>query len=192
MTIAVDLDNVIASTDPKIREIVHRISGVRLSQGDIKVFEYHKALVDAGLDLEVAKDIEKEALRLFHDGECLQIELVDGAAEGLACLSNTRRRVIIVTSRPVTSGEVTKSWLEQFQVPCEEVVFIDKKDRMASTWVVLIEDAAHHAQAVCQMGVPVVLLDYPWNRSIEAHALIHRAKDWREAADLALNLGMAG
>lgn len=54
--IAVDLDNVIAKTDPQIRQIIQSISGVSLSQQDIQVWDYAEALVVKGLDRPAAQN----------------------------------------------------------------------------------------------------------------------------------------
>ena len=183
IVIAVDLDNVIAETDPKIREILKILSGLSLSQDDILSFEYSNALIAKGVEPLTARKLEEDALKIFHGEECCHVNPIQGALEGLSRLAKAGMSLVIVTSRPVTCEHLTRIWLNDHDIFFTELLFVKEKVKYAHNWSFLVEDAAHHAKAVAEMGIPVCLLDYPWN-TIISHPLIRRAKYWREIVEI--------
>jgi len=186
--IAVDLDNVICDTDPKIREIIRKISGVSLSQDEITNYAYSTALINRGVESSEAKQIVKEAAEIFHDSECLNVGPLDGALEGIYRFLDAGLKIVIPTSRPDRCQKNTESWLSSFDVPYHELLFLEDKTRNARSWSYLIEDAMHHAYAVCEAGTPVCLLDYPWNRATSSCQFIYRAKDWNEIVNIVMQM----
>ncbi len=185
-TVAVDIDNVIADTDPVIRKVIRRICGVSLSREDIVQFAYSEALVAKGLDRSEAKRIEEESLWVFHDRACAEATPMDGAVEALNALSKAGLSIIVATCRLPSCERLTRQWLREAGVPYDDLLFVEDKAERCSNWAVLVEDAAHHALAVAQRGVPTCLLDHPWNRSLDPHPLILRAHNWQQAVDLIL------
>ena len=55
--VAVDLDNVICDSDPKIREVIYQISGVSLVQDEITNYAYSRALIKRGIESSAARQI---------------------------------------------------------------------------------------------------------------------------------------
>jgi uncharacterized protein len=176
--VAVDLDNVICRSDPKIREIIGRISGISLSQEEITDYAYSRALLHRGIELSAARRAVEEALCMFHDSECLNVEPVHGALGGINTLQVHGFSVVIATSRPTFCIKNTQLWLRDHGVPFKELLFLENKAEAAQKWTFLIDDALHHAEAVCESGIPVCLLDYPWNRKTSACPFMYRANDW--------------
>lgn len=187
-TVAVDIDNVIADTDPLIRGIIRSMCGVSLAREDIVQFAYSEALVAKGLDRREAKRVEDEALWVFHDKACAEATPVDGAIDALNALSNAGLSIVVVTCRLRSCEGLTRVWLRQAGVPYDKLLFVGEKAERCLEWAVLVEDAAHHALAVAERGVPICLLNHPWNRSLAPHPLILRADSWRQATGLILSL----
>lgn len=176
--VAVDLDNTIADADPRMRGIIARLTGISLRRSEIVKFAYSEALLGRGFDPATALEVEESTLRIFHDSECLQLDVLEGALEGLARLRGLGYSVVLATGRPSTCEEHTRRWLRQAEVPYDDLLFLGDKSSCAHNWVALVDDAAHNAIAVARCGTPVCLLDYPWNRSVEQHPLIHRVEGW--------------
>ena len=191
-TVAVDIDNVIADTDPLIRGIIRAICGISLEREDIVQFAYSEALVAKGLDQCEARRVEDEALWIFHDKACAEAMPVDGAVEALNALSGAGLSIVVATCRLPSCEGLTRMWLRQAGVPYDKLLFVGEKAEHCLEWAVLVEDAAHHALAVAQRGVPICLLDHPWNRSLAPHPLILRADNWRQATTLILSLAQGG
>ena len=45
---------------------------------------------------------------------------------------------------------------------------------------IFIDDALHNAENIITAGVPVLLLDSPWNQTNTLHPLITRVHSWKE------------
>lgn len=179
-TIGVDLDNVIVQTDPAIRAIIARISGVSLSQDDSADFAYSTALMARGLQRAEARAIEQEALKIFHEVEAQMLELVPGALDGLRTLERAGLSPVVITSRPASAEPLTRAGLLAAELSFPELLFAADKAAHAAGWLCLIDDAPHHVEAVIALGVPVCVLDYPWNRGLPPDPRIHRCSDWPE------------
>jgi len=187
--IAMDLDNVIADSDRVIRGIIHRISGVHLTQDDIRFYDYHKVLVSRGIEISEALRIEHEALETFHTRASMDVNPVHGAQQGMSQLESSGWLPVIVTSRPASSANATKDWLREKEIPYHSILFTEDKAQKGSRWKILVEDAPHHALAASEAGVYVVLVDYPWNRGICRSENIHRVGGWSEIVDAIGQMG---
>jgi len=191
MPIAVDLDNVIAGTDSKIRHIILSLCGIPLLQSDIQSWEYADALIAKGVDVTSAKAIIKQTFERFHEVECTNVEPIDGAIPTILNLSEAGIEFVVVTGRPKTTRceELTKEWLRKCSIPDSWLIMQERKAEFSSNWSILIDDAPHHANEVAAAGTRVLLFDYPWNRSTY-HALIRRVSSWCEIKSCVLELRM--
>ena len=186
--VAVDLDNVISSTDSRIRAIIEVISGVRLSQEQIRTWEYRDALVASGVDPSAAARIERGALQRFHDHDCASVEPIDGAIGGLRRLQEASIEITVVTGRPstMTCETLTVQWLRDAGIRPDMLVMGRKKVDAVAGWSYLIDGSPREAWEIAERGVRVLLVDYPWNRSIRSHRLITRVATWHEIPDAIL------
>jgi len=85
------------------------------------------------------------------------------------------------TERGIVSD--TRWWLEAKGLPHgKDLTFAERKEKVAGEISVLIEDSLEQATRVAGKGVPVVLLDYPWNRNGQKPVPegIVRVRGWSE------------
>jgi 5'(3')-deoxyribonucleotidase len=186
--VAVDLDNVVSATDEKLRQIIERLSRTKLSQDQICTWYYSEALVATGIERSVAKQIEQDALNLFHEKECATVEPISGAIDGLSRLLDAGVQIAMVTARPRTDmcEALTRKWLAEVGVQPEVLVMGRKKAEALDGWAYLIDDSPHDAQEVADRGVSVLILDYSWNRSVPPHPLITRVVTWHDILQVLL------
>lgn len=186
-TIAIDLDNVIAKTDTKIREIIKSLSGISLVQDDIQRWDYSEVLMCKGLDAQQAEEIMGLTMGQFHEHDCFEVEPLTRAVDIIFEIHHAGLEVMIVTGRKKTRKceELTKRWLREQLIPDSWLLMEENKSSICTQWSFLIEDAPHHAQDVANAGIPVLLFDYPWNRSI-SHRLVKRISGWDEVRSLVL------
>lgn len=179
---AIDLDNVISKTDPKIRQIIQSISGIALSQQDIQSWDYAEVLVAKGLDPSRAKEIMGETFNQFHSKDCSEVELIDGALESISEFQKLGFEIVIVTGRERSPAceDLTKTWLETFSIPASWLTFVGNKAEFCTNWALLIDDAPHHAREVANRGIRVLLFNYPWNSNVAHDPLITRVNGWNE------------
>jgi len=101
----------------------------------------------------------------------------------------------IITAKPESFKEKTEEWLEKhFPNMFDKLVFTnafhgDGKKRKKSEVCnelgvqIYIEDAMHNAQDVADNGIPVFLMDSPWNQGELPSPLITRVFSWDEIVE---------
>jgi len=178
--LAIDLDNVISETDETIRNIIYSLCGIRLWCEDIVTFNYHEVLHAKGMSMSEALIVDSKAMDLFHTSECLGVPVKPGARAALRELLSLGANVGIVTGRPINSEAITAKWLSEREIPYTWLKHTNDKAAISSAWSMLVDDAAHHAVTVAANGVPVCLMDYPWNRNLQPTAGITRVSSWNE------------
>jgi len=113
-----------------------------------------------------------------------------GSMEGINTLKNNNE-LFVITARPESMKEKTLEWLNKhFPQAFQQVVFTNlfygdgnkrnKSDVCKELGVeIFVEDALHNAYDVAEAGIPVLLLDAPWNQS-EVKPPITRVYSWEE------------
>lgn len=180
--LGVDLDNVIAQTDRKVREIIRHLFGIRLRQQDIKEYDYHRC--------GITKEQERRVFEVFNSGGCSDLVVVPGAR---AAIEKLRRlyRVLVVTSRDPATHALTREWLAKKKIPFDELVFAEKERAVYPTLDCAVEDRWKYAVQLAERGVNVLLYGYPWNRSKGDHPRIRVVRNWREIAQHLVEAGRA-
>lgn len=180
--LGVDLDNVIAETDRKIRETVGNLYGLHLRQRDIKEFEYHRC--------GITKEQERRVFEVFNSGGCSDLVVVPGAR---AAIEKLRRlyKVLVVTSRDPATHALTREWLARKKISFDELVFAAKEQAVYPTLDYAVEDRWEYALQLAEQGVSVLLYSYPWNRDKGDHPRIRVVRNWREIVQQLLEASRA-
>ena len=98
-----------------------------------------------------------------------------GSIEGIKSLKKNHK-LFIVSAKPEELREKTLEWLDKhFPNMFEELIFTkplydpqkQNKSEVCKTLgiEIFVEDALHNAYDVAKVGIPVLLLDMPWNRN---------------------------
>ena len=170
-TLGVDIDNVIAQTDPAIRKTLRDVFGVCLEQEQVICYDYQRC--------GITEEQERRILEIFRDATCSELALIPGAVEALKLLGQ-QYRVILVTSRNPVIMEKTRNWLMLNGIPHDSLVFEAEKHRTGQAFDFFIEDNGEAALSLAETGIRTFLFDYPWNRSIREHPNIVRVSGWHE------------
>ena len=193
LPIYVDLDDVLCET-------ARGFLGLLASRFDRRVAfeEIHD------FDLAVSFDLSPEELERFfdlaHRAERLEaLAPIAGAIETVRGWVAGGHEVAVVTGRPPSSAQASRRWLARHRVPHRELVFVDKYGRPGGAAGVLpldavgpevyrlaVEDSLATARTLAARGLPVLLLDRPWNRGACDGAT--RCADWRQVRDAAAAL----
>lgn len=168
--IGVDLDNVLARTDDKVRELITVYFGVKSSQSQITRWNYHE-------NLPISKEQEAFIFDEFHGHHLLEVQPVEGARREMFALSRSNQ-LWIVTQRPHYTELDTGLWLCRNEIPYDKLVFSINKADIADQLRVLIDDNPETAFAVARKGTQVFLFDYPWNRYVGESEGITRIYNW--------------
>lgn len=170
--VAVDVDQVLAMSFDRVVDLMNAefetsISPVQVNTWDIAQFWTGFCNADRATVAEAFDDF-------FHDEEVLRTAAVClpmvGVMRRLAGWSSDPNGPTVITSRPAHLNELTKQWLNQYGLPFNKVVHTHEKAEYCREHKIryLIDDAPHHALSCHRVGVGVFLIDYPWNRDVEA------------------------
>lgn len=187
-TIYVDMDDVLCETARSFVTVIEREFGKQISYEQITDFNVERA---CGLN-------SQQRAKLFEvvhrPEELLNMAPVEGAAEVLQQWAAAGYEIAIVTGRPPDASEPSVAWLVRYEIPYHSFTVVDKYGRFETENTVgirlvelakrrfawAVEDSPKMAQFLVQeMGVPVALLDRPWNRGNCEHPKIERFSHWR-------------
>lgn len=170
--LGVDLDNVLALTDPLIRRLIREMFGIHLGQGDIIHFDYWRC--------GITKEQDRAVFNRFHHSECATVAVIDGAVNALLSLHDDFE-IHIVTGRPPITERSTLDWLETHGIPYDELDFRKRKEGSRVNFDAFVDDHRETAYALAHRGIYSFLFDYPWNEPepIDPPNLI-RVESWKE------------
>ena len=170
--IAIDFDDIVADFNRSFVPYHNKIYGTNLQYEDI--FAHEMELVYG----ETISTMMDRISVFYHSHEHAAINPVKGAVTALQDLSNMAT-LHIVTSRPSEFQEGTLQWIDNILPNTfSEVHFTNgfapkpgtvrrKKSQVCEEIgaAVLIEDALVNVTDVLNAGIPVLMLDRPWNQS---------------------------
>lgn len=126
----------------------------------------------------------------YRGGGFLNIPPIDGAREGLEVIREAGFKIVLITARPHWQykrlyGD-TLQWLQKHNIPYDLILF--NKDKAEAIYEHIlparpkffVEDKAKHCIEVAAIGVPVLMMDWDYNKDMANTALIKRVAGWRE------------
>jgi len=196
--IYVDLDDVLGETARRFLVLLELHFGRRIAFEEITTF-------DLGESFGFGREELEEYLRLVHRPEALAaIEPMAGAREVLTGWRERGYQVAVLTGRPPATRDDSQAWLTRHGFPFDALHQVDKYSRYydgvhgspdgalrldevpALGFCFAVEDFLDTAAFLADTaGLPVALLDRPWNRDLSAIApdvrqRIVRCHGWEE------------
>ena len=166
---AVDIDNVLARAEREVQQIFMELTG----ESWPRAF-YASA---GGLDSsQLQRDVVETIFESFHVTSIPRLPVLPGAKLALQVLQQ-RYRIILITARRPTSRAQTVDWLQAHQIPFDELYFTEEKGNVPESIALAVDDHPAHAQDYTALGIPVFLMDQPWNQWL-THPLITRVTGW--------------
>jgi len=182
--IGVDFDDVLSDFNDAIVVFYNTKYGTSYTRDHITTY----ALEDTwGCTQEEA---HKRIADFYHTEEHQKTLPVHGAVEGVTALS-THNTLYVVTARPHGFRERTLLWLEKHfpnifkGVHFTQAYLGDKNARNKAEICkelgieLFVEDSLKNARRIAEVGIPVFLIDTPWNQG-EPHPLVTRVQSWEE------------
>ena len=190
----VDVDDVLCKTAQAAAATVQRLFGIRRSFEELRSFSLE---VSFGLAPE---QLETLLTHLNSGSGLLGIPPRAGAADCLRRWSEDLD-VYVVTGRDPKYWRTTAQWLEQEGMVYHRLLFANKYGRFDAEGMALgadivstdqlgaleftfaVEDSADFSALLAARGLPVLLMDRPWNRAIDlerGQAGVTRCADWSE------------
>ena len=179
--IAIDFDDCIVSTMPRVRDYYHDAFGIDIPLKDI--YSSDPAIWQAPSPIAISR----------VDGFMMSREYQSGTpfSDALTALPELARKyeLHVVTGRPDPLEDLTIAYCDRYFpgifTSYEFTNHFGATRRpkaqvcadLGATY--LIDDHLHHADGVALAGTKVLLFgNYPWNEREELHANITRVRDW--------------
>ena len=183
--IGIDFDDVVANFSDALREFHNARYGTNIVREEHYTFNLE---VLWGCTMEQMIERVDE---FYHSPEHEVLLPIEGAVEGLKELG-ARHTLAMITSRPAYVRGYTLDWISRY-IPdvFSEMHFLghytggthprkSKGDVCRDISArLLIDDALHNAVSVAAEGIPVLLLDAPWNQG-KLPPLVTRVSGWDE------------
>lgn len=174
--VLLDLDNVV----------------VDLSKWDENIKKARAGKVEGMSDVMV-NTLESMKNEFYKCGGFLNLPALPGAVDGVAKLRKAGWIVIIISARPVWQYKRLHSdtirWLVANKIEYDLLLF--NKDKAEAIYervfpavpAFMIEDREKHVLEVSEIGVHVLLMDYPYNSHVAETECITRVHNWEEIID---------
>ena len=169
--LGVDIDNVLADSDVRLRAMIRDMFGIDLKAEQMTRYEYEA--------YGVTWEQLGEVFQVFNTDTCRTLELVPGAKAAMQQLA-PRYEIALVTSRDPESKAGTEYWLQATGLPYDQLHFNDEKHALGIPYHAFIEDRHEHAHRIAGTGVAVYLLRRPWNTRPLAHPNVRHVDTWEE------------
>lgn len=175
MRIGVDIDGVLADSLPLWVNELNRFFNKNKQVEEIHLYDICRTY-----------DITTQQLDQFltRKGKYLMSEPlpVPGASYYLSRIKQYHD-IYIVTAREELYGRETRGWLKKYSLPYDELLLLgshEKKEACLEKQLnVLVEDTLEIGVKVSAAGVPVFLMDAPYNQGA-LPGLVYRKRSWDE------------
>ncbi len=190
-TIGVDFDDVLHDFNNSFHAYHNKKYGTSVKRQDMVHYDFEK-IWGCTRDEAIAK-----VHQFYRTSEHDDTMPLEGSQEVIRLLS-LKYNLHIITSRLEEIKGLTLAWLERhFSGAFSSVEFTNhygsssgaKRTKVAIcaqlSVDLMIEDSLEHAHAISACGIPVVLIDCPWNQGA-LPANVYRVASWKEIGEMLL------
>lgn len=183
MNIGIDIDGVIANTLPLLVDELNAFFNKNIKYKDVNNYDIGKVY---NLDnIQIENFIKAKGSLLVTDPKPMP-----GALECLKTLNN-QLCFILISARNKKFRTETVHWLKRNNFDWDNLILLGSHDK-ADTCIefkikVLIEDSLKNALQVSVRGIPVILLDAPYNQG-PVNDLVQRVYSWPEICQSIMHL----
>jgi len=175
MRVGVDIDGVLADSLP-------------LWVKELNIyFRQNKSLQEMQLqDVCSSYEITREDFQGFLLDRSRFLMTSPAPLEGASYYLNQLKKahdIFIVSARDEKFGVETRDWLHKYSLPYDEILLLGSHDKreacLTNDLNVLVEDTLKISVEVSEAGVPVLLMDAPYNQGI-LPGLVYRTHSWQD------------
>lgn len=175
MRLGVDIDGVLADSLPLwVKELNHYFK----QNMSLKQIQMQDVCRTYGITGEELRGFLQERGRFLMTSP----QPLAGASYYLSQLKKSHD-IFIVSARHERFGMETRDWLNKNSLPYDKILLLgnhDKRDACLNNDLnVLIEDTLRISEEVSAVGIPVLLMDAPYNQGV-LPGLVYRTHSWQE------------
>jgi hypothetical protein len=172
MRVGVDLDGVVYPFVDALRNVLVS-RGIRTAEQCPEPNIYDFGVAEWGLpddEWPSCFTSEKWAPIVFSVGSPYRM-----AISGLSLMRQDYHEIHFVTHRPKPAEEVTKVWLANQGISYDSLTF--SADKTVVPVDIFIEDTTKQALSLDEAGIPVVIIDRPWNQDCHVGTRVNNLVD---------------
>lgn len=172
LTLGIDIDGVLVDYANMMLPLLSDVCRRPVSYPDLSCWDIGEAL---NISDETVEYIWQQVL---GSDLLLNARPIDGAVTGMSELS--RHEIWIITSRPPDMEEMTMSWLNNWRIKYDYIVFENEKHKISTRQSIdiFVEDNLEQARAIAEAGIASLLYDQPWNQSTSLPEKCTRIYNW--------------
>jgi len=175
MRVGVDIDGVLADSISLWVHEMNRFFNKNKRIEDVHLFDIIQTF---GITVDDLKKFIEQRGRFLMSAPCP----VRGAAYYLSRIKE-HHDIFIITARKETYKQETQDWLQRHNIPYDRLLLLGtyaKKEACLENGLsVMVEDTLEVARELSAAGIPVILMDAPYNRG-NLPELICRKHSWFE------------
>ncbi len=170
--IGVDIDGVIVDIGTAMLPLLSEVCSRPVAYQDLCSW-------DLGEALSIGEETMNHTWKRLFDSDALKYAPpIDSAITGLSALSE--HEIWLVTSRPISTQDLTLSWLHDNRVHYDQIVFTRRGNKLSvgPTFNVFVEDFLEETITIAKTGIFTILFDQPWNQTSKLPYNCKRAYNW--------------
>lgn len=178
--VCVDIDNVVAQTDERIREIIRNVTDNRVAYRYDDIINFNYFDCDDASGNRISREEWHAAHECFSTSEVLlSLKPINGALRNIQMLA-CKAEIHFVTSRLPSTMTATAEWLRQNGLADNPLHYCEHRAKhlLAKKYAAVVEDDYDQAVAFAQLGVPSFLIAHPWNWNRERVPLLYWHNQW--------------
>lgn len=187
MIIGIDIDEVLAELIVDILKFYNKKDNTNIEKKDVFHFDFKYIWKLSN------EETSNRFYEFFRSENFSKIQPLKGSIEGIQELAK-KHELHLITARPDDIKETTLSWIKtHYPTVFKEIHFTNHwgngvgnpktKGEICKELNIdlMIEDCLEYALSITSKGIPVILMDQPWNQTNDSFKDIKRVNSWDEA-----------
>jgi len=182
--IGLDIDGILADSDPAFRAHMQKLFQRPFLRKDVVCFDYQQCF-----------DFSETQFSLFwatftKQGKWEKIKIIKGVKPFLAHFRS--KDIFVITARPLELKKQTMAWLKKNKIAYKKLIFMSRESKHHDVLLhklkfdYFIEDRFEFSKDLADLGIKVLLLNYPWNLKFGEYPGITRVHSWSEIGKIIL------
>lgn len=184
MKIGLDIDGVLADSDPAFRAHMKELFQRPFFRKDVVCFDYQQCFSFTATQFNLFWDT------FTKQGKWEKIKIMPGVKPFLAHFRT--KDIYVLTARPLELKKQTMAWLKRNRITCNKLIFMSRESKHHDVLLhklkfdYFIEDRFEFSKDLADLGIKVLLLNYPWNKQFGGYPGITRVNNWNKISKIIL------
>jgi len=193
MTIAIDIDEVLAELMPTFLEYYNKAYNTSFTNDHFYTYDWSKVL---GITEEKKCKAHDDFIKL---GGYKKLNVIDGSKAVIKKIKR-KHKLVVITGRGMTLKGDTDYWLKRhFPHTFKDIFYIRKNPSSPALRSkaeickqikadVMIEDDMTYANSFLEQGTKLLLFNHPWNKEARENDNLVRVHSWERVQDVINNI----